>query len=137
MRSPWQGPKSRKAACRHRSPAPVRSCASWGEEERSGKPAVLRSQALDEASVPFFGAFGTAWDEAMVAPLECQPARDAVAGEGCRNHERGRRSSSLEAKARADSSRELRSAPQDLSIYRSKMLCHMKRVSGRANALQR
>jgi hypothetical protein len=30
-----------------------------------------------------------------------------------------------------------RSSPQDLGIYRSKMLSQMKRVSGRANALQR
>jgi hypothetical protein len=29
--------------------------------------AVLRYSELDEAFVPFFGAFGAAWDDAMVA----------------------------------------------------------------------
>ena len=40
------------------------------------------SEALDEAYVPFFGAFGAACDDAMVARYELQSARDAVAGDG-------------------------------------------------------
>jgi hypothetical protein len=31
------------------------------------------SEALDEAYVPFFGAFGTAWDDAMVARWSANP----------------------------------------------------------------
>jgi hypothetical protein len=31
------------------------------------------SQALDEAYVPFFGAFGAAWDDAMVARWSANP----------------------------------------------------------------
>ena len=31
------------------------------------------SQALDEAHVPFFGAFGAAWDDAMVARWSASP----------------------------------------------------------------
>ena len=31
------------------------------------------SQALDEAYVPFFGAFGAAWDDAMVARWSADP----------------------------------------------------------------
>jgi hypothetical protein len=31
------------------------------------------SQALDEAYVPFFGAFGAAWDDAMVAHWSANP----------------------------------------------------------------
>ena len=41
------------------------------------------SEALDEAYVPFFGAFGAAWDDAMVARWSANPARHAVAGDGC------------------------------------------------------
>jgi hypothetical protein len=32
-----------------------------------GGLAVDRSEGLDEAYVPFFGAFGAAWDDAVVA----------------------------------------------------------------------
>jgi hypothetical protein len=31
------------------------------------------SQALDESYVPFFGAFGAAWDDAMVARWSANP----------------------------------------------------------------
>ena len=31
------------------------------------------SEALDEAYVPFFGAFGVAWDDAMVARWSANP----------------------------------------------------------------
>jgi hypothetical protein len=41
------------------------------------------SQALDEAYVPFFGAFGTAWDDAMVARWSANPFWHALAGDGC------------------------------------------------------
>jgi hypothetical protein len=33
------------------------------------------SQALDEACVPFFGAFGAAWDDGMVARWSANPSR--------------------------------------------------------------
>jgi hypothetical protein len=56
--------------------------------------------------------------------MERQSRRDALAEEGCRIHERGRWSSSLEARARADSSRELRSAPQDLHLQEQEALSH-------------
>jgi hypothetical protein len=35
--------------------------------------AVHSSEGLDEACVPFFGAFGAAWDEAMVARWSANP----------------------------------------------------------------
>ena len=40
------------------------------------------SEGLDEVYVPFFGAFGAAWDDAMVCPLERQSSGDALAGDG-------------------------------------------------------
>ena len=40
------------------------------------------SEGLDEVYVPFFGAFGAAWDDAMVCPLERQSYGDALAGDG-------------------------------------------------------
>jgi hypothetical protein len=39
------------------------------------------SQALDEAYVPFFGAFGAAWDDAMVARWRA-PTRSGCCGWG-------------------------------------------------------
>ena len=30
----------------------------------------IGSEVLDQAYVPFFGAFGTAWDDASLAPRE-------------------------------------------------------------------
>jgi hypothetical protein len=39
------------------------------------------SEGLDEAYVPFFGAFGAAWDDATLR-VERQFARDARVGHG-------------------------------------------------------
>jgi hypothetical protein len=51
------------------------------------------SEGLDEAYVPFFGAFGAAWDEAMVARWSANPfgmlwqemdaGRDLASGGDC------------------------------------------------------
>jgi hypothetical protein len=48
------------------SPFPGPHC-PWSPGAFSG------SQALEEAYVPFFGAFGAAWDEAMVAGQSANP----------------------------------------------------------------
>ena len=94
------------------------------------------SEALDEAYVPFFGAFGAAWDDAMVARWNANPVgmlwpeRDAAFMSAGGGHHRWK------------PERE-RTVPGSYGprrrtfIYRSKMLCHMKGASGRANALQR
>jgi hypothetical protein len=39
------------------------------------------SQGFDDAYVPFFGTFGAAWEDGMVAP-EHQSAWDALTGHG-------------------------------------------------------
>ena len=44
----------------------LRSIYRWGWQ-------FFSSQALDEAYVPFFGAFGAAWDDAMVARWSAEP----------------------------------------------------------------
>ena len=83
-----------------------------------------------------FAAFGAAWDDAMIVGWSANPLgmlwpdTDAAFMSAGGGHHRWK-------PERERTVRELRSAPQDLCIYRSKMLCHMKRVSGRANALQR
>ena len=40
------------------------------------------SEGLDEAYVPFFGAFGAAWDDAMVAHCSASPLGMPLAGDG-------------------------------------------------------
>jgi hypothetical protein len=48
---------------------------------------VLSSMGFDEVAVPFFGAFGAAWDEAMVARWSAAaaetPPADRGAAAGC------------------------------------------------------
>jgi hypothetical protein len=51
---------------------------------------IFSSEALDAAYVPFSGAFGVAWDDAIVARFERQSPRDALAGDGRRIRDRWR-----------------------------------------------
>ena len=103
MRSQRRGPKSRKAASRHRLQALVWSSACWGEHPdglrtntvaatATGNWTIHRwgwqfsgTQGLDEAYVPFFGVFGAAWGRRHGRALERQSPWDALAGGECGN----------------------------------------------------
>jgi hypothetical protein len=71
-----------------RTEAPDGLCANAVAVVATGSWTISRwgqftgSEALDKAYVPFFGAFGAAWDDAMVARWSAQPARHVVAGDG-------------------------------------------------------
>jgi hypothetical protein len=102
----------------------------------SGDGSSSAARRSTKPYVPFFGAFGAAWDNAMVARWNANPVgmlwpeRDAAFMSAGGGHHRWK------------PERE-RTVPGSYGprrrtfISRSKKLCHMKGASGRANALQR